>query len=196
MTWQEALKGYLGTLTWPDDSQKAKGLASVLVPLGWNPEAQRDEILLTKRTTLVESHKGQVSFPGGFREVDDVDLLHTALREAEEEVGIRTVDVEILGRLTPVLTHQEVLIYPWVGWMRFPYSFRVNQVEVEKILYLSVEQLLKDGLSQVKAPVGQLLVASQGVFAEGELVWGATARILGELRERLLPFHPSVSSEG
>jgi 8-oxo-dGTP pyrophosphatase MutT (NUDIX family) len=139
-----------------------------------------------KRSQLVETHKGQVSFPGGHRETSDLDLLHTALRETEEEIGVKREHIQVLGRLTPVKTRGEVLIYPWVGRMNLPYTFSLSVAEVDRLLFLPLNQLLTEGLKAMDVDVGPFKVKSIGLFAEGELVWGATAKMLEELRQVLL----------
>lgn len=162
-------------------------LSSVLIPIGHNVPMQRDEIVLTKRTMTVETHKGQISFPGGLREADDKTLLDTALREASEEVGLSPSHVDVLGPLDSVVTRGDVLIYPWVGLIELPYPFVMNQGEVDKILLLPLDRLIEEGLRPVQVEVAQgMRVKSIGITVEGELVWGATAKMLEGLRDRLL----------
>jgi len=162
-----------------------RSISSVLIPVGWNKETQREEILLTKRTQWVETHKGQISFPGGFWEPHDRNLLDTALREAEEEIGTKPSDIEILGTLQPVLTRGNILIHPWVARLEFPYAFSINSAEVAQLLFLPIEVLVSEGLKPVDVSVGEHSVASVGIYVDGELVWGATARLLEQLIDRL-----------
>ena len=189
MDWHFRLKDHLQRLAEPEPlaAEVSRVVSSVLVPIGRNPERKRDEILLTKRTMKVETHKGQVSFPGGLKEDEDPDLLATALREAREEIGTRESDVEVLGRLTPVITGGSgVVIYPWVGKLTFPYPFVLNDMEVDRLLFLPVHRLLEEGLQPVSVPVGTVDVKSIGIVVDDELVWGATAKMLDELRKVLL----------
>lgn len=190
MNWREALKKSLRDVEWPEIAPGQTGAASVLIPMGFNQKTGTEEILLTKRTSFLMHHKGQVSFPGGFREREDVDLRQTALRESEEEIGLKPADVEILGRLPPTATLRKVYIYPWVGWMTFPYSFEPNPGEVDRIIYLSIPHLMKTGLKPVDVP-GHAPGEFVGIETEGELVWGATGKILLDLYKRLLMIHPS-----
>lgn len=169
----------------PTPEALADEFSSVLIAIGMHETTQREEILLTKRTMWVETHKGQISFPGGFWESHDATLVDTALREFNEEMGANPADVQILGGLEPVETHQGIRIFPWVGTMRFPYPFTVNPAEVEKVLFLPLERLMHDGLQPVSVRVGGLNVKSLGILAEGELVWGATAKMLSQLRSLL-----------
>lgn len=160
-------------------------VSSVLIVLGYDRDSRQEQIILTKRTELVETHKGQVSFPGGFWESGDKHLLETALRETQEEIGIRAEDIVVCGQLQPLLTRGDVLIHPWVGTVQLPYDFRVNSSEVAQLLMLPVETLVNEGLKPVMVQVGEAKISSQGLWVGGELVWGATARMLGELIQYL-----------
>lgn len=184
--WIAHLRRSLSPVVRPAPDTFPGGLSSVLIAVGMHQATQREEILLTKRTMLLETHKGQVSFPGGYWEEHDSSLVETALRESHEEIGADPSDIQILGGLAPVLTHQGVTIMPYVGQLNFPYPFLLNPVEVEKVLFLPVIQLLEQGLKTVTVPIGEARVVSEGIEVEGELVWGATARILRQLRETLL----------
>ena len=103
-------------------------------------------IVLTKRTQDVMYHKGQISFPGGAYDKDDGDLTATALREAFEEIGVRTEDVEILGNLDDQSTYtSRFVITPFVGAIPYPYKFKVSRKEVEELIEVPVSALLKPG---------------------------------------------------
>lgn len=186
MSWISRIRQSLPPIGVPSPETFADGISSVLIAVGFNRATQREDILLTKRTMLVESHKGQVSFPGGFWEAHDASLVQTALRECQEEIGTQPEHIQVVGGLPPVQTHQGVYIYPWVGLMDFPYPFALSAAEVEKVIFLPVQSLLDDGLKPVTVKVGEIRVVSEGIYAENELVWGATARILDQLRRCLL----------
>lgn len=160
--------------------------ASVLVPFVVDRERGTETLLLTKRAETLPTHKGQVSFPGGFREPGDPDLLSTALREAEEEVGIAPDDVRILGSLDSVIAGGRVGIRPFVAVLEGPYEFRPSVDEVERLLELPVDRLVEEGLKPVSVAIGNLSVKSEGIVVDGELVWGATARMLRYLWELLI----------
>jgi 8-oxo-dGTP pyrophosphatase MutT (NUDIX family) len=159
-------------------------VSSVLLCLGRLESAWY--IVLTKRTQLVQTHKGQISLPGGIQELHDATLLHTALRESEEEIGIKPDNVEVLGILPPVDTIGRVRIYPWVALLELPFAFRLSPREVEKVLLLPVDELLSRGLTNVKVRVENYDVQSEGIYCEQELVWGATAQILKFFRDKVL----------
>src|SRR5262245_45701197 len=99
--------------------------AGVLVPL-FVREGNR-WVLLTKRTESVEKHRGQIAFPGGGQEEGDESLYQTALRETEEEVGVRPEDVRYLGDLTPIVTVTDYYVEPYVGAIPHPYPFQLQE---------------------------------------------------------------------
>lgn len=161
-------------------------LAAVLIAIGKNSTNNELRILMTKRASQVETHKNQISFPGGYQEATDKNLLSTALREAEEEVGIRKEQLEILGSLNPVNTHlSNILVFPFVALAEFPEKFKINPNEVEKIIFVPLDKFLYEGLKPVEVKVGPIKVKSIGIKMEDELIWGASARMLMDLRNRI-----------
>ncbi|MCB0418544.1 MAG: CoA pyrophosphatase [Bdellovibrionaceae bacterium] len=184
MSWKHALKEQLRA-SLPDLTAPGPGTAAVLVLIGRRPGQGEEEILLTKRTELVETHKGQISFPGGFWEAGDEDSLQTALRECEEEIGLIKQDIEVLGALPLVHTRGAVPIFPWVARTNFPAELLVSEGEVEQVLYLPLAQLLQEGLQPVTVEAKDYKVQSIGIRVSNELVWGATARVLQHLHEHL-----------
>jgi 8-oxo-dGTP pyrophosphatase MutT (NUDIX family) len=144
-------------------------------------------ILFTRRTEKVEHHKGQISFPGGRMDPEDPDLLFTALREAQEEMGILKEDVQILGELDDICTLTDFCISPFVGLIPYPYPFRVNSEEIEEVIEVPLSNLLNE-----KKFRGEILERNGQPFPvyyyqyENYTIWGATARILKQLLH-LLP---------
>ncbi|RPJ44723.1 MAG: CoA pyrophosphatase, partial [Chloroflexi bacterium] len=104
--------------------------AAVLVPLVWFNNQWH--LLFTRRTETVNSHKGQVSFPGGAADPEDHSPETTALREAYEEIGLRSEDVRVLGRLAAYATVSSFLITPVVGQVRWPNQFHISPQEVSR----------------------------------------------------------------
>ena len=98
--------------------------ASILVPLFCREDSWH--VLFTRRTDFVNNHKGQVSFPGGAMEETDPDPLHTALRESFEEIGLKPEDVIVAGELGKVQSISGYLIYPYVGIIPWPYTFKIS----------------------------------------------------------------------
>jgi len=169
----------------PEGNYSLESCAAVLILFTASAGEGLGHLLLTKRTSKVESHKGQMSFPGGFRETHDKSWLETALRETHEEIGIARDQVEILGCLNPVLTKGAITIIPYVGILSSPGQYQINPDEVEKIVFLPVEKLLEEGLKPVQAREDRYTIQSIGITWEGELIWGATAKMLEEIYQTL-----------
>ena len=149
--------------------------AAVLVPLVW----QDDEwhLLFTRRTDTVESHKGQVSFPGGSCDDDETTPEQTALREADEEIGINPGDVTVLGRLADLITVSFFQVTPVVGVVKWPSVFRVGEQEVARVFTIPLGWLANPS----NRWQFERSDSKRGLIAyhpyDGELLWGATARM-------------------
>jgi len=157
--------------------------AAVLVPLVW----QDDEwhLLYTRRTDTVESHKGQVSFPGGACDDGETTAEQTALREADEEIGINPNDVTVLGRLADMITVTYFQVTPVVGVVKWPTVFRVGEDEVARVFTIPLGWLANPSNRwQFERPE-----TKRGLIAyhpyDGELLWGATARMTVDFLEIL-----------
>jgi 8-oxo-dGTP pyrophosphatase MutT (NUDIX family) len=158
--------------------------AAVLVPL----YVRDDELhaVFTKRREDLRRHPGEISFPGGRRDHPDEELQTTALREAEEEIGLAVDDVELLGTLTPVSTFVTgYLIYPHVGLID-PIPWKPSPNEVELVLELPLHALLSGYAKRPMTRRGFTFETDTYIVGD-HLIWGATARILGDLLERLGP---------
>jgi len=157
--------------------------AAVLIPLFL--QAGEWHILYTRRTDNVEHHKGQVSFPGGATDPEDQSAEDTALREAEEEVGIRRQDVRLLGRLGQMITVSHYRITPVVGVFPWPYAFKVHTVEVGRVFSMPLAWLATrdNRLEFIRTETGHAVITY--VPYDGELLWGATAHMTVNLIEAL-----------
>lgn len=153
--------------------------AAVLIPLfRWKEEWH---LVYTRRTERVEHHKGQVSFPGGGCELGESTPEVTALREAGEEIGLKPEDARLLGRMNDFLTITRYRVTPIVGVIPWPYQFRIEQAEVERIFTIPLLWLADPANwdEQTFTPEGHLLafpVVSYHPYS-GEILWGATARM-------------------
>jgi 8-oxo-dGTP pyrophosphatase MutT (NUDIX family) len=151
--------------------------AAVLVPI-----VDRGEpfLLFAQRSDRVGQHAGQISFPGGRVDAGDRDDLHTALREAEEEIGLPPSVVEPLGALDDTETFAtQFVITPWVGVVRAPVVWQPDGHEIDKVIEVPVAALLARGCFRVER------WARNGVTRDvyfydyrSTTIWGATARIL------------------
>ena len=151
--------------------------ASVLVLL--YPKDGDYCVLLNKRSEDVEHHKGEISFPGGSREPQDSDLRETALRETHEELGVRPGDVDLLGELDDTPTISNFVITPYVGAIGYPYDFKPSELEVTEVLEVPISALRDDKnlRDDVRLIEGRLVHSTSYVY-EGQVIFGATARVL------------------
>lgn len=153
--------------------------AAVLIPLAyWKDEWH---LVFTRRTEVVEHHKGQVSFPGGGCNVDETTPEQTALREAEEEIGLKSNDVRLLGRLNEVLTITRYRVTPVVGVMPWTYEICLEPAEVERVftiplLWLSQRENWEEHPATPAGVLRAFPVISYHPF-DGEVLWGASAKI-------------------
>ena len=149
--------------------------AAVLIPLVWYDEQWH--LLFTRRTDTVESHKGQVSFPGGACDEGETTPEETALREAEEEIGVQPGDVKVLGRLSNLITITYFRVTPVVGVVRWPAVFRVGAHEVARIFTIPLTWLANSSNRwQFEMPGRNRSLIAYHPY-DGELLWGATARM-------------------
>ncbi len=161
--------------------------SAVLVPL-FSKEGQC-HVLLTERTCEVKLHKGQVCFPGGTHQEGDSSLLQTALRECEEEIGLKAKDAEILGELDDnIVSGTGYVISPFVASIPYPYPFKVNRREIGQIFSVPLSFLMnKANLKQGRQVVDNQSFAGYACEYEGHVIWGATARILRHFTDLLEP---------
>ena len=149
--------------------------AAVLVPLVWHDEEWH--LLYTRRTDVVESHKGQVSFPGGACDEGEKTPEETALREAEEEIGLQPKEVRVLGRLANLITVTYFRVTPVVGVVPWPAVFRVGIDEVARIFTMPLGWLADPSNRwQFEIPGTTRTIIAFHPY-DGELLWGATARM-------------------
>ncbi|HEY5977392.1 MAG TPA: CoA pyrophosphatase [Solirubrobacterales bacterium] len=159
--------------------------AAVLVPVfGW-PESPG--AIFTERRADLRSHAGEISFPGGRVDEGDADLVATALRETEEEIGLESSAVVLQGALPPTSTFATgYRIHPFVGLIAAPedLDLKPSPDEVETVLALDLDVLEQS--YEIRRLVRRGTAIHTPTYeVEGQLIWGATARILGELLERL-----------
>ena len=157
--------------------------AAVLVPLYRDPW----KTILTERRSDLRRHAGEISFPGGRQDHPDEELRSTALREAEEEIGLDPAGVELVGALPPVGTFVTgYRVFPFVGIVERGQTWRPQASEVAQVLEFTLEDLLAGHEMQRLLRKG-VPIKTPTYTVEGHFVWGATARILQSLLERLAP---------
>jgi 8-oxo-dGTP pyrophosphatase MutT (NUDIX family) len=178
----DPLVRYLKNLLPPEpanvNAEKKYRVAAVILPLinrnnKWN-------VIFTKRTESVDHHRGEFSFPGGLVEEQDRDSKSAALRETEEEMGVKKDDIWILGALSPELTAVSYfLIHPYVGILSRDVNFKINSQEIDRILEIPLEELLfmKDVREEIFEDKGRKFRVYFYNY-HGDVIWGATGRIL------------------
>ncbi len=158
--------------------------AGVLVPLFAGDDGAL-RVVMTRRGDNLRRHAGELSFPGGRVDDDDADLTSTALREAHEEIGLSPLAVELLGALSPTPTvATRYAVHPFVGLIEPGQQWVRSPREVASVHEFDAAQLL--------AGYGRRRIKRRGIgftidtyLVDDQLVWGASARILGDLFARL-----------
>jgi 8-oxo-dGTP pyrophosphatase MutT (NUDIX family) len=159
--------------------------AAVLVPL--YIEDGELHAVFTKRREELRRHAGEISFPGGRYDEGESDLRATALREAEEEIGLPASAVEILGALQPTPTiATDYSVYPFVGLIEPGFEWVLSPREVAQVLELSLADL-RAGYARRRLLRRGLPIRTDTYLVGENLIWGATARILADLFDRVLP---------
>jgi 8-oxo-dGTP pyrophosphatase MutT (NUDIX family) len=156
--------------------------AAVLVPIyGWPAEPG---LIFTERRHDLRRHAGEISFPGG-RSEDGESYFETALREAQEEIGLERDRVEVVGALPPIGTFvTNYNVHPIVGLIESRLEFEPNPAEVETVLAFGVAEL-RSGFAMRRLVRRGIPIRTPTYLVADHLIWGATARILGELIGRL-----------
>ncbi len=153
------------------------GRAAVLMPIWKHQETLF--FLLTRRTERVETHKGQISFPGGMRDSEEEPLIQTALRETEEEIGLPESQIRVLGQFDEYLSATDLIVTPFVGWVTPPLELNPNPEEVGEILEVPWS-LFRDPRvlrTETLRRLGRDIQVYHYDF-RGHDVWGLTARII------------------
>jgi 8-oxo-dGTP pyrophosphatase MutT (NUDIX family) len=147
------------------------------------PLQQHIQICLIRRPATMKNHAGQIAFPGGKREKEDIDLVYTALREAQEEIGLDREQVEVLGVLSAVYVQvSKFLITPVLGWLNAKPEIRIDSAEVDEVIFIPLERLTDQDSRcdrEIETSTGRISVP--GFEINGHFIWGATAMMLAEL---------------
>jgi 8-oxo-dGTP pyrophosphatase MutT (NUDIX family) len=156
----------------------------VLVPLFRSTDEELHTVL-TRRQANLRRHAGEISFPGGRRDPTDRDLQDTALREAEEEIGLIRDDVTVLGVLPPTPTFvTNYVIHPYVGLIPAGKRWEISPREVDAVIELPLEQI-RAGRTRTRLERRGFSFETDAYVVGEHLIWGATARILEHLLEQL-----------
>jgi len=167
--------------------------AAVLVPI--QERSDGDYLVLTQRAEMLNSHSGQVAFPGGKIDLQDRGPLEAALRESQEEIGIDPSHVRILGQLDQVTAASNFLVTPFVGLIPSPYEFSLNQNETTAVFSVPVSVLMDPRslwVDTTRYPGWDPIYHFQ--YQEWD-IWGATARIVKQLLELVYGFQAQDHSQ-
>lgn len=161
----------------PDEKSLYKH-AGVLVPIF--RQGANYMILFTKRTNKLEHHKGQISFPGGSVDEEDNSVKDTALREAREEIGLLKEDVELLGRIDDTMTVvSDFIVHPFVGLIPYPYDFTINTDEVARLIKVPLRSFRPENSDKGASFEFEGETYRTPTYEyDGDVIWGATARIM------------------
>lgn len=152
--------------------------AAVLVPLF---EANGEvRVWLLRRPAGLRTHAGQVALPGGKKDPTDATLVDTALREAEEEIGLPAAEVRVLGQADEHVTVTRYAVTPIVGWLQAPFVPQPNPAEAARVFSAPFATFRDEGLVRA-IPFESMRRLVRSYQIDGEVVWGAAAAILGSL---------------
>jgi 8-oxo-dGTP pyrophosphatase MutT (NUDIX family) len=167
--------------------EEALARAAVLLPL--YEHAGELHVLFTRRSELVEHHKGQISFPGGAWDATDPDLQFTAVRETWEEIGVAVDHIDVIGQLDEMITVSNFLVRPFVGSITEPgpYPFSHSEIEVAEILEVPLTHLQEElnVVAEQRTYQGREVMMYSYRWRD-HLIWGATARILRQFLDLLI----------
>ena len=161
-------------------------LAAILVPLIWHNSHW--QILMTKRAAHLSHHAGQISFPGGALDAYDEGFIDTALREADEEISLARPSVKVMGSLLPVRSPAGFVVQPIVGIIAGDIynELRPNPAEVESIFTLPLAHIAQpENFSLVPRQTNGCDNSYWVVSHPEHYIWGLSARVLNDLRQRL-----------
>ncbi|HEV7527847.1 MAG TPA: CoA pyrophosphatase [Solirubrobacteraceae bacterium] len=179
------LAGASELIATPANSPGGQTPAAVLVPLFQSVHAKPPHVVLTRRRADLRRHAGEISFPGGRQDPEDADLTETALREAEEEIGLTRDAVTLIGELPAISTFAtNYLIHPFVGVIPAGQRWRLSPREVDAVLELPLDEL-HQSRTRTRLERRGISFETEAYILDGHLIWGATYRILAELVQRL-----------
>jgi 8-oxo-dGTP pyrophosphatase MutT (NUDIX family) len=155
------------------------------VPLFVETETDAPHVVLTRRRAEMRRHAGEIAFPGGRHDPHDEDLSVTALREAEEEIGLPRSQVKLLGELPATSTFATgYLIHPFIGLIPAGQLWRLSPLEVDAVIELPL-RTLRESRTRTRMERRGFAFETDAYIVDEHLIWGATARIIENLLHRL-----------
>lgn len=162
----------------------------------WEDEGQA-QVVFTKRTASLPTHAGQISFPGGASDPDDPDLAFTALRETCEEIGVCLDSARVVAQLDQVVTITNFLVTPFVGVLQPGVDFTINPHEVERLVVVPLAKVMdREAYKLTQVTWEGMHFQHEALNHNGDIIWGATARILVNLLDRLGDSAKDIAAAG
>ena len=144
-------------------------------------------IILTKRSKKVRSHKSEISLPGGTKDIKDLRLIDTAIREVKEEIGLYEKEIHIVGQMHPVYTKTGYKISPFVGVVSGQVKFAIDKSEVYELIKFPLSELYDDAINKKELKMNDGFVEVVSTYSyQGYFIFGATAKILSEIKMLLM----------
>ena len=169
-----------------DDARNAQKSAVLIL---FFQESNELKMIVIRRSSYVGIHSGQIAFPGGRFEVEDIDVQTTALREIEEEIGILREDIEIIGRLSDIyVPPSNFLISVFAGYLNEKPIYKMQEREVDEVIEIPVTEFFKpDVIKQKDFYVNSIKAASNASYFDvsNAEIWGASAMVISELLDIL-----------
>jgi len=169
-----------------DDARNAQKSAVLIL---FFQESNELKMIVIRRSSYVGIHSGQIAFPGGRFETEDIDVRTTALREIEEEIGILREDIEIIGRLSDIyVPPSNFLISVFVGYLEVKPTYKMQEREVDEVIEIPVTEFFKpDVIKQKDFYVNSIKAASDAPYFDvnNAEIWGASAMVISELLDIL-----------
>ena len=157
-------------------------LSAVLILFYYDADALK--MIFIRRSEYVGIHSGQIAFPGGRYEETDADLQVTALREVEEEIGIKADSIEILGHLSDLyIPPSNFLVRAYYGYLKERPTYQIDEREVQEVFEINFEHFMQENIVKMKefsAHNSSLITTAPYYDVNGIVIWGATAMILTE----------------
>lgn len=157
--------------------------AAVLLAVTDEPEPR---LVLTRRADQLNTHAGEVAFPGGKRDEADTTLAMTALRETEEEIGLSSSRIRVLGGLDPVVSRFGLEVYPYVGLVQMPFEPTPNQDEIESVFAVPLRYFLEQGPEYMHEVAFQDQTFRVPAWRyQDYVIWGLTAFVIVNMMNRV-----------
>jgi 8-oxo-dGTP pyrophosphatase MutT (NUDIX family) len=166
------------------EEEQARNRAAVLIPIVAEPEPS---LILTLRASHMDSHAGEVAWPGGKQDPEDVSLQATALRETHEEIGLHPEHVNVVAELRPFISKFGLLVTPFVGLIEAPRELKANPHEIDSIFHVPLSWLEDDPRTQtdIISRHGETMKVPVYEY-EGFRIWGLTSMILWEFMREVM----------